>query len=159
MNLLLLEFKALARWAPAVVNHLYWSIVTCNGNGKELAERFISVIHHTANRHVFVHNTFYTKCDHDQLTDEEGRSKEWLKMGSPAHTSLIKIITQPTLVKDLEQMNEQIHTTMLEVFHALKIRYLPKSSFFGMEKMLAGTQLAILDHNNNCNRAQVSGIL
>ena len=60
------------------------------------------------------------------------------------------------LVKDLEQMTEQVQTTMLEVFHGVKIRYLPKSIFYQMEKMIAGTQLAVMDHNNNVNREQVN---
>ena len=138
-----------------MVNHLYWSIFTCHGNGKELAERFISVIHHSVNRHVFRHNSFYKKCDHEKLTAQQKKLKEWLVMGSEAHEKLIKIVTQPILVKDLEQMTEQVHTTLLEVFHSIKIRYLPKSTFFRMEKMIAGTQLAVLDHNNNVKREQV----
>lgn len=146
--------KILARWAPAVVNHLYWSIATCGGNGKELAERFTSIVHHSVNRHVFPHNQFYRKCDHPPLSNEALGRKEWLDMGSAAHAKLIKVVTQPVLVKDLEQMTEQVNTTLLEVFHSLKIRYLPKSTFFKMEKMIAGTQLAILDHNNNVNREQ-----
>ena len=32
----LIDLKVLARWAQAIVNHLYWSIFTCGGNGKEL---------------------------------------------------------------------------------------------------------------------------
>ena len=38
---------------------------------------------------------------------------------------------------------------------ALKIAYLPKKTFFGIEKMIAGTQIAALDHNHNVNREQV----
>ena len=48
---------------------------------------------------------------------------------------------------------------MLEVFHALKITYLPKKTFFGIEKMIAGTQIAALDHNHNVNREQVQTIV
>ena len=44
---------------------------------------------------------------------------------------------------------------MLEVFHALKIAYLPKKTFFGIEKMIAGTQIAALNHNHSVNREQV----
>ncbi|XP_057294360.1 uncharacterized protein LOC130622919 [Hydractinia symbiolongicarpus] len=74
--------------------------------------------------------------------------------GLAAHEKLVKIVAQPMLVKDLQQLTEQIHTTLLEVFHTLKIRYLPKATYFRMEKMIGGTQLAILDHNNNVDRAQ-----
>ena len=139
-----------------MVNHLYWSIFTCSGNGKELVERFVSIVHHCVNRHVFCHNTFYKACAHYEITAAEKRKKEWLVMGSPAHEKLLKIVTEPILVKDFEKMTEQVHTTLLEVFHSVKIRYLPKSIFFQMEKMIAGTQLAALDHNKNCNREQVS---
>lgn len=55
----------------------------------------------------------------------------------------------------MKKMNENLFTTYLEVFHALKIRYLPKSIFFEQEKTLAGMQLVALDHNNNTNRDQV----
>lgn len=75
-------------------------------------------------------------------------------MGSAVHEKLVKIITQPVLVKQVQQMTEQIHTTLLKVFHALKIRYLPKATYFRMEKMIAWTELAILGHNNNVDRAQ-----
>ena len=52
-------------------------------------------------------------------------------------------------------MTEQVNTTMLEVFHVLKIAYLPKKIFSGIEKMIAGTQIAALDHNHNVNREHV----
>ena len=43
------------------------------------------------------------------------------------------------LVADLEHMTKQVNTTLLEVFHAKKMSYLPKSTFFRMEKMVAET--------------------
>ena len=30
----LIDVTVLAPWAQAIVNHLYWSIFTCGGNGK-----------------------------------------------------------------------------------------------------------------------------
>jgi len=144
----------LAKWARNISNHLCWSIDTCNGNGKELAERFTSVIHHTVNKHRFPNNKFYKKCEHPKYTREETKSKEWLVIGSAPHEKLIKIILQASLVKDLEHMAEQINTTLLEVFHAEKIRYLPKSVYYRMEKMILGTQIAILDHHYNIDREQ-----
>ena len=44
---------------------------------------------------------------------------------------------------------------MLEDFHALKIAYLPKKTFLGIDKMIADTKIAALDHNHNVNREQV----
>ena len=48
----LTDLKVLARWPQAIVNHLYWSIFTCGGNGKELVERFTSFQHPIVNRRV-----------------------------------------------------------------------------------------------------------
>ena len=53
-------------------------------------------------------------------------------------------------------MTEQVNTTMLEVFHAVKIGYLPKKTCFSIDKMIPATQIAALDHNHNVNREQVS---
>ena len=50
---------------------------------------------------------------------------------------------------------EQVTTAMLEDFHALKIAYLPKKTFLGIDKMIADTKIAALDHNHNVNREQV----
>lgn len=101
-------------------------------------------------------NTVYKECEHDNLTEDIQRKKQWLQMSSPAHQELCKIVLNDVLVKDLEKVCDQISTTLLEVFHSVKIRYLPKSIFYGYEKMIAGTQLAALDHNNNVGRDQVS---
>lgn len=151
-----LGYDILAAWIPAIINHLYWAILTCNGNGKELAERFLSIIHHVFNRHKLSGNKFYHSCAHKPYDQSVVRMKLWMKMGSPPHEGLRKVIFQPQLVKDLEKMNKKIYTTYLEVFHSVKIRYLSKSVFYNMEKMIAGTQLAALDHNHNVNREQVS---
>ena len=76
-------------------------------------------------------------------------------MGSESDEKLRKILREKTLLADLEHMTEQVNTTMLEVFHAVKIAYLPKKTFLGIEKMIAGTQIAALHHNHNANREQV----
>ena len=105
------------------MNHLYWSIFTCGGKGKELVERFTSLQHHVVNKHHFPHNFFYKKCDHASLSEDETRKKEWFHMGSEAHEKVIRVLSEKSLPGDLEQMTEQVNTTMLEVFHAVKICY------------------------------------
>ena len=76
-------------------------------------------------------------------------------MESDSHEKLRKILCEKTLLADLENMANDVNTAMLKVFHTLKIVYLPKKTFFGIEKMIAGTQIAALDHNHNVNREQV----
>ena len=65
-------------------------------------------------------------------------------MGSKSHEKLQKILREKTLLDDLENLTEQINTTMLEVFYGLKIAYLSKKTFFNIEKMIAGTQSAAI---------------
>ena len=72
--------------------------------------------------------------------------------GSAAHEALKKVILDKTLLKDMELLNLNVFTTHLEVFHSLKIRYLPKSIFFEQEKMEVGMIIAALDHNLNIDR-------
>lgn len=47
------------------------------------------------------------------------------------------------LVKDMKKMSQNASTSAVEIFHALKIRYLPKSTFFEKKKMVASTKVAI----------------
>ena len=150
-----LELRGFGRWTAAIVNPLYWSIATCNSNGEELVERFKSIVYHTVNKHHLPHQRFYKTCAHEEFSENEQRNKECLIMGSPSHEKLREIVTEKQLLNDLSQITKQTHTTLFEVFHASKIRYLPKSVFYGMEKTLAGTQLTALDHNNNINRQEV----
>ena len=112
--------------------------------------------HHVVNKHHFPNNVFYKKCDHAPLSENQTRKMEWLDMGSEAHEKIIRVLSEKSLLGDLEQMTEQVNTTMLEVFHAVKIGYLPKKTCFSIDKMIAGTQIAALDHNHNVNREQVS---
>ena len=154
-----LELKVFGNWAQAIINHLYWAIFTCNKNGKKLIERFLSLKYHIVNKHTFPQNIYYKKCDHPLLNTEQSQRKQWLEMGSAANEKLVKIISEKNLVADLEHMTKQVNTTLLEVFHPKKMSYLPKSTFFPMEKMVAGTQIAALDHTNSINRSQVSQFL
>ena len=73
---------------------------------------------------------------------------------SPAHVALEEVVTAKRLLKDVEKLTEFHHNGNLEVFHSLMLKYLPKRKHFSYRGMVARTQLAALDHNHNCNRAQ-----
>ena len=167
-----LELKVLGNWAQSlsnllsiiaiikaiIINHLYWAIFTCNKNGKELIKRFLSLKHHIVNKHTLPQNTYYNKFADPPLSTKQSQRKQWLEMGSTVYEKLVNIISEKTLVADLEHMTKQVNTTLPEVFHAKKMSCLPNSTLFRMEKMVAGTQIAALDHKN-INRSQVSKFL
>ena len=58
------------------------------------------------------------------------------------------------LHKEMERMNENIYATCLEVFHSVKIRYVPKQICYEQDKTVAGLSPA-LDFNHNVNRSHV----
>ena len=82
------------------------------------------------------------------------RRTKWLKPGSPARLALQEVISDPKLVKDLEQVTNACHTAELESFHSLLTKYSPKRQEFNYDVMLARFHLAIMDHNHNVNRNQ-----
>ena len=98
---------------------------------------------------------FYKECAHPPLDENTLLITEWLVMGAKAHEALCKIISDATLLAYMEHVTFDVNTTLLEVFQSLKIRNLPKSIFYRMKKMTAGTEICALDHNNNILREQV----
>ena len=64
------------------------------------------------------------------------------------------MILGSTVKKDLMQMSGGVHTTMLEVFHNVIAKYLPKLYHFEYDRMEVGTMLAALDNNYNTGRSQ-----
>ena len=52
---------------------------------------------------------------------EEEEARDWLVPDSPAHKAIKKtILENKQLLKDMKKLNENLYTTHLEVFHALK---------------------------------------
>ncbi|KAK7886684.1 hypothetical protein WMY93_026305 [Mugilogobius chulae] len=111
--------EELGSWITSVINHLWWSAQTCEGDAVLLKEKWISVIHHITNRHDWPGNRHYHQCAHQPLDEETQRSKLWLKPGSEAHNALVKIVMDKRLLKDLEHLTKCVHTTTLEVLYII----------------------------------------
>lgn len=145
----------LANWIPSIVNHLWWSATTCEGNPEILKEKWTSTIHHVVNRHDWPGNRHYHQCPHGELDPRMVRKKKWLEPGSAPHKALVNVVKDKRLLKDLEHLVKCVHTTSLEIYHSMYLKYLPKLTHFSHEVMMHGTMLAALDHNKNANRQQV----
>ena len=149
--------EELTPWIKSVSNHLWWSVATCNGDRDLLKEKWLSVLHHTANKH----NRWpgfkkFKKCEHHKLSRKEQKAIQWLKPGSSAHAALDEVVSNQRLLKDLEKLTEFHHTGDLEVYHSSMLKYLPKREHFSYRGMLARLQLAALSHNHNCDRKQAA---
>ena len=149
----------LAPWIPSIVNHLWWSAESCGNDPEVLKEKWLSVIHHVTNRHEWPGNRHFHKCEHNRLSTDQQRKKKWLKPGSASHTALVNIVKDKLFLKDIVHLTKFVHTTALEIYHSLYLKYLPKLTHFTHDVMTAGTMLAALDHNFNANRTQVRKIM
>ncbi|XP_045184343.2 uncharacterized protein LOC123542510 [Mercenaria mercenaria] len=147
--------EKLKDWRKSIVNHLWYSCATCDGDEDILIECWISVLQHITNVHVFPGN-HVTECRHGVLGEEIQRKTKWLKPNSAAHLALKEIVINPRLLKDIRQCSKFCHTGNLESYHSLMLKYCPKRLHYSMAVMNARTQLAALDHNFNVNRSQAT---
>ena len=74
-------------------------------------------------------------------------------MGTETQEALYKIISEATLLADMENVTFDVNTTFW------KLRSPRKSIFYRMEKMIAATEISALDHNNNILREHCFRIL
>lgn len=87
-------------WKTSIINHLWWSAQTCNGNGTVLVEKFTSVLYHISNIHQWNDdNGQIKKCEHDPLTDEEIKNKLWIHKNSDSYFALKKIFTAKEIIE------------------------------------------------------------
>lgn len=147
--------SVLSDWSKSIVNHFWWCVQTCNGNPDILVEKWTSIVHHAINKHSWPGSKHFKKCVHGRLPRQTARQKKWIKAGSPTHVLLRKLVTNTRLTNDLRLCTQCVSTSMLEVYHSLYLKYLPKIQHFSYTAMIAGTELAALDHNHNSQRKQV----
>ena len=146
--------ESLLEWIPSIVNHFWWSVTTCNKDPNVLYERFSSIIYHTINRHEWPGCKYFKKCEHAALTKDEEKEKKWLVEGSDAHQYLVSLVKDKRFKNDMKYLTESIHTTNVEVFNNLLLKYIPKQYHFQFDHMVMGGYLAALDNNFNSGRAQ-----
>lgn len=143
-------------WIKSVSNHLWWSAKECNNDPDLLVKNWVSIVNHVANKHSWKEGKATVKCKHPKLSRQERKEVAWLKPGSSAHVALEEIVYNKKLLKDIRMMTEYHHTGNLEVFHSLLLKYAPKRKHFSYQGMIGRTQLAIMDHNANCDRPQAT---
>ena len=147
----------LSPWVKSISNHLWWCAESCEGDKEMLREKWISIVHHTANIHSWDSADLYHQCAHQPIPPDVARTKRWLRPGSPAHEALKEVVFDKNLLKDIQQLTLCCHTGNLEVYHSVQTKYAPKRQHFSYKGMVARTQLTALDHNANTGRQQPRG--
>ncbi|XP_070548761.1 uncharacterized protein [Ptychodera flava] len=150
------KYKDLKPWVQSVSNHLWWSAATCDGNPDILREKWLSIVHHTANVHDWDGCTHFHGCAHPPLERDDEKAIKWLKIGEPSHDVLKEVVFDKKIQAAAEKLSEFCHTGSLESFHALLTKYCPKRQHFSYKGMVARAQLAALDHNANSGRNHAS---
>lgn len=148
------KLRKLGPWVKSLVNHLWWSAATCDGNAELLLEKWTSVVHHVSNQHVFPENRLYTECQHGELEETLERRTKWLPRDSKELEALESVVMNKLLLRDIRLLSQFCHTGMLEVFHSMLLKYAPKRQEFSYPQMQARLQLAAIDHNRNVYREQ-----
>lgn len=98
----------------------------------------------------------FHKCCHPVLTNEQERNKEWLDPKFETFEVFQRIVFDKSILSDLKYLTEFSHTGILEVYHSLLNKWVPKSTHFSYAGMLARSQLAIINFNSGSDLKQAT---
>ena len=80
------------------------------------------------------------------------RDVAWLTPGSEAHKILVEHLHSPNFLSQVEMAAHGQHTGVLEVLHSLFLTYASKRIDYDPPSYEGRIKLAIIDHNENCQR-------
>jgi len=147
------KYPEVIEWKKSIINHMWYSAQTCNGDSKVLITKFNSILHHIKNEHQWrtEEGTIMT-CEHEEIPEEILRKKKWIHSQSESYNVLKKILLDKRFSNDLQHASNYVHTGKLESYHNLRLKYVPKRIHFPYNGMVLRSKLAIMDHNANINK-------
>lgn len=98
-------------------------------------------------------NNYYLVCHFSY----ENKSVDSLKPGDPAQTVLVQQLPFNPFLRQIELCTHGRHTGTLEVLHSLFLAYVSKRIDYNPPSYIDRIQLALLDHNENCQRKPLLG--
>ena len=125
----------------------WWACATSRGDEELLREKWLIVLFHVQNIHQWRTSKQFLKCEHRRLTKKEVKAKEWLTADSEAFKALQSIVTHKNILNDLKYLTRFLHTGILEIYHALYNKWVPKRQHFSYLGMVTRSQLAIMHFN------------
>jgi len=69
------KYPEVIEWKKSIINHMWYSAQTCNGNSKVLITKFTSILHHIKNEHQWQTEEGTMTCEHEEIP-ENIRSKK-----------------------------------------------------------------------------------
>ena len=140
--------QALNGWVKSIINHLWWAVSTCDGDETLLREKWYSILFHIQNKHKWSNCSKFHKCVHPRITKSKAHKKLRLNPTSDAFKALQSIVLDKHISGDLNYLTRFSHTGILEIFHALYNKWIPKSQHFSHFGMVTRSQLAVMDFNS-----------
>lgn len=142
----------LMKWIPSIKNWLWTAMKSCNGDGELLVEFWRSMAYHIRGQHSWKDDASYSKyhqCPHKDLSSA---NIAFLPIESDAYTAFMEIVEDVSIHNRLRRCTSFLQTSLLESFHSLLCKYLPKDLRFTGVAFDVRSKLAIIDWNENVDR-------
>ena len=137
--------EALNGWIKSIINHLWRSVSTWDGNKTLLREKWCSVLFHIQDKHKWSSCSKFHKGVHPRINKRKARKNVWLNATSDAFKALQSIVLDKHFLGDLNYLTKFSHTGILEIFHALYNKWIQKSLHLSGLGMVTRSQLVVMD--------------
>ena len=124
------------------------------GDETLLSEKWCSILFHIQNKRKWSSYSKLHKCVHPRITKSKARKRLWLIPTSDAFKALQSIVLDKHVLGDLRCLTKFSQTRILEIFHALYNKWIPKSQHFSHLGMVTRSQSAAIDFNSGSNLPQ-----
>ena len=88
------------------------------------------MLFHIQNKHRWTGHEKFEECVHLSLTKKKVKAKEWLSPKSEAFEALQNIVLDKKVLEDLSYLTKFCHTEVLEIYHSLNNKWVPKRQHF-----------------------------
>ena len=108
------------------------------------------LLYHVTGTHVFPDGG---SCAHEFMAEGTvGEDKSVLAFGGDAYLALRAIVMDDHLLNDMCLCVDYLHTSEVEAFNSLRLKYLPKRTAFTYTSMVLASMVAAMDHNYHLRR-------
>eukprot|EP00105_Crassostrea_gigas_P025893 XP_011446631.2 PREDICTED: uncharacterized protein LOC105341690 [Crassostrea gigas] len=140
------------QWIRPIVNHFWWCCSTCKGSVERLLKRWMGILYHINNKHVWAGG----RCRHSE--EHEAECSNWLQRYTVVFKNLRMLVTNRDWCGSIKFYTNCRQTWAVENFfsHTL-LHYCPKQKSYGYDAYHIRNMLAVMDHNNHLERMPLVG--
>ena len=137
--------QALNGWIKSIINHLWWAVSKYDWDDTLLRKRWCSILFPIQNKHKWSNYSKFHKCVQPL----------WLNPTSDVFKTLQSIVLGKHVLGDLKYLTTKFsHTAILEIFHALYNKWIPRRQHYSHLRMVTTSQLAVMDFSSVSNLRQ-----